>query len=213
MQLLKLSALLLSAVSAVAAAPKPEKIDTPLTLTHSTSPWTELTSSLASVLPVVSFSTVLNDASIRHTGKIAEPSEHLVKEFKFTTGDNAVVMWYPQAITGTADSTSSGTVDGQTALAISWYHKGKKGVRIGFHNDKNEYVYALLVLPKQTEEGVSYDALEGLHAGGMFWYGDKLYVVDTSEGLRVFDMGKIMQVTEDGGIGKDGEKYTAHDHK
>ncbi|MFD5690035.1 hypothetical protein [Streptomyces rubiginosohelvolus] len=50
----------------------------------------------------------------------------------------------------------------------------------------------------------------GVHAGGMVWYGNFLYVADTRNGIRVFDMEKIMDLDPDGDgkagdpMGKDG---------
>ena len=48
-----------------------------------------------------------------------------------------------------------------------------------------------------------------MHAGGIAWYGEWLYVVDTSHGIRVFDLGQIWQVEDGDDVGKKGGKYSA----
>ncbi|MGW0958255.1 hypothetical protein ACWD4K_04235 [Streptomyces gelaticus] len=40
-------------------------------------------------------------------------------------------------------------------------------------------------------------AQNGIHAGGMVWYGNYLYVADTANGMRVFDLRKIMDLNPD----------------
>ncbi|MEU8529348.1 hypothetical protein AB0C77_27740 [Streptomyces sp. NPDC048629] len=48
----------------------------------------------------------------------------------------------------------------------------------------------------------------GLHAGGMVWYGHYLYVADTRNGIRIFDMEKIMDL-DPNGDGKGGDAMGA----
>ena len=44
--------------------------------------------------------------------------------------------------------------------------------------------------------GVTFAGIGGLHGGGIAWYGNLLYVVDTDDGLRVFDLKHIYQVDD-----------------
>ena len=97
----------------------------------------------------------------------------------------------------------------------------EKGVRITFFNQANQkYRHVLLVWPYMNSKNhISFDALHaregkcasaaeadtnpsckaqnGIHAGGMVWYGNYLYVADTANGMRVFDLRKIMDLNPD----------------
>ncbi|MGW4031597.1 hypothetical protein ACWEFL_20150 [Streptomyces sp. NPDC004838] len=94
----------------------------------------------------------------------------------------------------------------------------EKGVRVSFINQQTgRYRHVLLVWPYENSHGhASFDALhakeascppgvqspecraqDGIHAGGMTWYGNYLYVADTSNGLRVFDMRHILDLDHD----------------
>lgn len=190
----------------------PEKLTTNLELVLSEKPWSPLANLLSDVLPTVSIPTLLSPASLDHEGYTVAPTSPLVQELHFTNADDRTVFWYPQGVTSSADSHSTGDTD---AILTSWYTRITKGVRIGFHDPTtNHYVYALLVEPTATTDGsASFKAMKGLHAGGIMWYGTKLYVVDTSAGIRIFDMSKILKVTVGSGIGKNGDTYTAHKYK
>jgi len=101
------------------------------------------------------------------------------------------------------------------AVLTSWYDKtsgGPRGVRIGFHNPSTgKYTYALLVEPVPTSSGMaSYKAVKGVHAGGIMWYGNHLYVVDTHVGMRVFDMAKILKVRRGQLLPYGGLMYAGH---
>ena len=55
------------------------------------------------------------------------------------------------------------------------------------------YRFALLVDPVVRDGRSDFDPV-AVHAGGLAWFGDHLYVPDTSRGLRVFDLGRILAV-------------------
>ncbi|MEU4141616.1 hypothetical protein [Streptomyces parvulus] len=91
----------------------------------------------------------------------------------------------------------------------------EKGVRVTFFNQATKkYRHVLLVWPYlNSYDHISFDALHaregrcpaptackaqnGIHAGGMVWYGNYLYVADTANGMRVFDLRKIMDLNPD----------------
>ncbi|MFF2326558.1 MULTISPECIES: hypothetical protein [unclassified Streptomyces] len=93
----------------------------------------------------------------------------------------------------------------------------EKGIRVTFFNQATQmYRHVLLVWPYiNSKDHISFDALHaregscasvvtsscaaqnGIHAGGMVWYGNYLYVADTANGLRVFDLRKIMDLNPD----------------
>jgi len=137
-------------------------------------------------------------------------------------GDNEVSYWYPQGMTGSSDATDSGTHDGRRFQLISWYHKTNarptKGVRVSLADRTDpldvDYRHMLLVVPFGEGGAVNYRPLhkslndtDALHAGGMAWYGDYLYVADTANGFRVFDMSLIARVSntnDTSRLGRDG---------
>ncbi len=104
------------------------------------------------------------------------------------------VEWIPQGVTTSADAGS-----GRDALLVSWYDKRTapaKGVRVSFLDAAtNRYRHVLLVYP--TADG-SYEIVGrpqgGIHAGGIVWHGNRLYVVDTTRGIRVFDLRQIFDL-------------------
>lgn len=93
----------------------------------------------------------------------------------------------------------------------------EKGIRVTFFNRATGmYRHVLLVWPyMNSKDHISFDALHaregrcnpvvvtgcaaqnGIHAGGMVWYGDYLYVADTANGMRVFDLRRIMDLNPD----------------
>ncbi|WP_405442971.1 hypothetical protein OG373_36455 [Streptomyces avidinii] len=111
----------------------------------------------------------------------------------------------------------------------------QKGVRITFVQSRNnpatgspeiKYRHVLLGWTYvNSADHVSFDGLhageypiqKGVHAGGIVWYGNYLYVADTRGGLRVFDMRLIMDLDPDNdpathdpmGTDSDGVRTTA----
>lgn len=93
----------------------------------------------------------------------------------------------------------------------------EKGIRVSFFDQATQmYRHVLLVWPYvNSKDHISFDALharegtctsgvtascaaqQGIHAGGMVWYGNYLYVADTANGMRVFDLRKIMDLNPD----------------
>jgi hypothetical protein len=112
--------------------------------------------------------------------------------FKWNDGDNGVGYWIPQGITGSAAATQDGLVGGHRSLVVSWY--GPNGARLTFVNADNgftTYRHVLLVEPS----GKRFKPIAS-HAGGVAWYGDKLYVAQTKVGLRVFDTRYFLDATK-----------------
>lgn len=150
----------------------------------------------------------LNRAGIK--GISAQNAERLKNHnwsgFRWNSGDESVAYWYPQGITGSADAHNSGLVDQRRLVMVSWYNKTDarptKGVRISLADitDLNavKYRHLLLVEPTGTPANPSFKVVEtasgnALHAGGIVWLGNLLYVADTTGGLRVFDLSTIIQ--------------------
>jgi hypothetical protein len=125
--------------------------------------------------------------------------------------DQNTAKWIPQGITSTADSLEAGTVDGVDGLLVSWYREDGKGVRVTFINKADySYRHVLLVYPFSNNNFREVP----IHAGGLMWYGNTLWVVDTSNGIRVFDMSNIWKVSTGDGVGRQSDgTYTAAGYK
>lgn len=123
--------------------------------------------------------------------------------FFWEAGDLSVAYWIPQGLGG-------GVAGARSMVAVAWHYDETdnasdanppvdgtdKGVRMTFADVTSlsagvTYRHVLLVEP---------DATRGfkpvpIHAGGVAWSGSLLYVADTSRGLRVFDLTRILQVS------------------
>ncbi len=197
--LLTLTLGLLVAPSSAQAAP------TALTASNfrlSASSYNSLIAELDDRLPNVSVSTVIDNAN--RVASTCSPSvSNRLAAFCWNSGDNNTTEWYPQGITTTADAYEAGQYEGETVILVSWYDSAddgiNKGVRVSFVDWSNpsspRYRHVLLVEPYRTSSGQPSFRSVNIHAGGIFWYGYYLYVVDTWNGLRVFDMRHIWRVS------------------
>lgn len=181
---------------------------------------------LDALLPRASVGDVMAD--LNHVTPAVTPN---VKNLVANTGytwestdgydDKGTSKWYPQGITTSADAFESGTYEGHRVQMISWhsdkYDGGKRGARVSFVKrgaTRGEgYRNVLLVQPKGADD---FQAIAGLHAGGMLWYGNLVYVVDTTLGLRVFDLDHMYKVdtSVSDGIGRHSNgKFGAYGYK
>ncbi|KAB8192986.1 hypothetical protein FH608_021825 [Nonomuraea phyllanthi] len=110
--------------------------------------------------------------------------------YAFDAKDEDTTDWYPQGLTG---SEESGSIE-EPAFLVTWYFKpsaGERGIRVSFVSPRTlKYRNALLVAARPDG---SYGPI-GIHAGGVACDGDLLYVADTTRGLRVFDLGKVLDL-------------------
>lgn len=181
---------------------------------------------LVNALPKASVSAVLDSSNRTATPMTASAGAAQAKNFAagfdWQSGDNTVTEWIPQGITTSADAYDAGTYEGRDAVLVSWYDSGTapaKGVRISFVDrttpTKPVYRHVLLVEPITSGSNASYKAIS-IHAGGIMWYGNLLYVVDTYNGLRVFDLNNILEVSTatDTTIGRGADgTYTAYGYR
>ena len=126
--------------------------------------------------------------------------------FEWKEEDNEVKFWRPQGISGSI-YTNYGIE--KKYLTVSWYGRSDgnedythKGVRVSFIDvtsmDAIKYRHVLLVQP--DDSGNVFKPIV-MHAGGIAWYDDLLYVVDSQvEGynsIRVFDTTKFVPAQRD----------------
>ncbi len=147
--------------------------------------------------------------------------------FTFDSTDNGDCANYPQGITSSRDAVGTangGNYDGHQLILVSWYTTDGCGgaqsrSRITLVDwdatYPNKYRKVLLVEPTGTAAAPNFKDIP-IHAGGVSWYGDYLYVADTGHGMRVFDMRKILN-TDTGGtsdqIGRQADgTYYAHNY-
>ncbi|RYP68712.1 hypothetical protein DL771_006513 [Monosporascus sp. 5C6A] len=155
----------------------------------------------------VNVSDVFEDGNHAMTGSSAK----LAWESKPDFDDFNTHKWVPQGISSTADALDVGTYEGIDGWLVSWHRDDDKSVRITFINKSTKkYRHALLVYPVAADNFKEVP----VHAGGIVWYGSTLWVVDTSNGIRVFDMSNIWQVSSGDGVGKNADgSYSAAGYK
>ncbi|GLF97412.1 hypothetical protein [Streptomyces yaizuensis] len=139
-------------------------------------------------------------------------------------GDDTTMEWLPQGMstTGMADA-GDGAIQNRFAIAVAWHYEnpGRSAAGCRTHNllrltlidhTTRRYRHVLLVEPTakgEAGQGPGFRFVTG-HGGGVVWYGNHLYVTDTVNGLRVFDLGRMAKVDTYGsgvttyGVGADG---------
>jgi hypothetical protein len=196
--------------------------------------WTErstLIDALPPSLPRVSFADVITDlnrtAVVQTGAQVPGNPPGVTRAFAWESGDESVTYWIPQGIAGSFESNDSGLVAGKKLVLVSWYYDlvsdpgstTEKGVRIAIVDVTNAnavtYRFALLVEPT-AKSGRTDFAPVRVHAGGIAWFGDLLYVPVTGSGFRVFDLSRMLRVdgTDDLlGYNTTTGKYDAHGYR
>ena len=133
---------------------------------------------------------------------------HPHQGFRWNDGDMDTRSWYPQGMTGISDA-QAGPAARRWGL-VSWYDARDvvpaKGVRVSLADmtdlDEVRYRHLLLVVPARTHDGdptfvaVNHPNGGAVHGGGIVWWGDLLYVADTTVGFRVFDLSRVVEVSD-----------------
>jgi hypothetical protein len=182
--------------------------------------------SLAATLGSVGIADVLGDlnrAGTRITAAAVPGDPPGVQQaFAWQSGDMSVAYWIPQGITGSGDGSPTGRIGDRNVVLVSWYYSQEddpgsivqKGVRIAIADvtdpDDVRYRFALLAEPRTIDGRADYISVP-IHAGGIAWVGDYLYVADTFTGFRVFDLTRILPVSAaQDTMGYDAGAYYAH---
>ncbi len=174
-----------------------------------------LTAALTTRLPKVDATAVVADTNRNASRLSSAPStvEAFQAGFAFDADDQTVDYWIPQGVTTSADAYGNGLYPeggSNKVILVSWYFETNtdgvggdeyaldKGLRLTFVDYNNPsaptYRHVLLVEPVRTSTGAySFNPIRK-HAGGIMWYGNLLYVVDTFKGLRVFDLNTLFKV-------------------
>lgn len=140
-----------------------------------------------------------------------EPNIPVIYSFCWDPADAGAsggnLEWTPQGITTAADAQDDQSWGTVQPLIVTWYNNDSesvKGVRVTFIDPfTGDYQHVLLVYPFVNASGdTSYMSVrtaqdssgKSLHAGGVAWYGNYLYVADTARGFRVFDLRYIFDL-------------------
>ncbi|MFI6428197.1 hypothetical protein [Promicromonospora sp. NPDC050880] len=183
-----------------------------------------LVGALDAALPNVTMGAVAADANRTPSCDSAPSVTNRTAYYCWNAGDQDTSDWYPQGITTSSDAYGEGTYDGKRLNLVSWYDHAEdgidKGVRISVSDlsastSAPPYRHVLLVEPSGTTSAPSYKPVN-VHAGGIMWYGNLLYVADTSGGFRVFDLDHLWQVStgRSSAVGRQSDgTYHAFDYK
>lgn len=163
--------------------------------------WDSYTAHMASVPNARKLSDILQD--LNRSGPVLTSTTHPPATgykggFRWADDDMATQQWIPQALTA--------GISGDRNVAIaSWHYAGTEKCKNG---DDNKCVrvsvaditdmsaaavhYRHLLLVKPTADGQFTIVPE--HGGGLSWVGHYLFMADTGQGIRVFDLDQIRQV-------------------
>jgi len=105
-----------------------------------------------------------------------------VVELKWLTARSYTTKWYPQGV-------DFGTWQGRRTLAVSWFRKDKSGQhlasRVTFIDlERSRHLDVALTIEGDDGELVPAQ----IHAGGLAWFGDRLFVAATGQGIWEFDL-------------------------
>ena len=149
--------------------------------------------------------------ALEDTNRVGEPSEvpseAAVEAMTWQRGDRDTDRWWPQGITTSADAfgaePTGGTFEGKPIVLVSWYahstwgmwNLGSRVSVIDYSDPKApRYRHVLLTEPKRRWGIFHRLSPVRVHAGGIVWYGQYLYVAGSSKGLRVFRLDDIVRV-------------------
>ncbi|MET9075859.1 RICIN domain-containing protein [Streptomyces sp. NPDC004232] len=111
--------------------------------------------------------------------------------------------WHPQGFTASHDADPSGTIDGHHLYMATWYygngggdHDRNKKARISILESTGtdwSYGHVLLVKPTGSRDNPDFTSVDDVHADGMVWYGNRLFVANGGE-LQIYDLNHLWKV-------------------
>jgi hypothetical protein len=172
-----------------------------------------MTQVLAGANRTLSYKSAAACASAKASIARLDDAAHRVGAWCFDSGDEDAGHsldssdWVPQAVASSNEGAVGG-YSGPSAVAVTWYQPrpdhtagamdDPQNDRISFVNsptsgDSATYRHVLMVEPF-IENGKLNLRRVKLHAGGIAWYGNILYVASTGGGMRAFDVRRIFAV-------------------
>jgi hypothetical protein len=122
--------------------------------------------------------------------------------YRWDAYDERDELWYPQGISGSADSSDTEDIDGRRVLVTTWYSTGRDGIKRGsrvtfLDLDSGRYRHVLLVVPVFDQTGTLRLKPMNIHAGGIVWAGPWLHIAATNRGFVTARVDDIMRVPGD----------------
>ncbi|OLZ71529.1 hypothetical protein AV521_11390 [Streptomyces sp. IMTB 2501] len=117
--------------------------------------------------------------------------------------------WHPQGFTASHDADPSGTIDGHHLYMATWYYghgssqneeedaklrnlKARISILESTGTDWS-YGHVLLVKPTGSRANPNFTSVNDVHADGMVWYGNRLFVANGGE-LQIYDLNHLWMV-------------------
>ncbi|MFY0532915.1 hypothetical protein [Nannocystis pusilla] len=129
--------------------------------------------------------------------------EALELAFRWDDEDFTKAWWIPQGLSGSADAYDDGRLEGRDVVLIGWWFAKElamlsfdKGVRVSlvdFTDAPDLSLRHILLVEPVPGDPVDFKPV-AIRAGSIAWYGDTLYLADPTQGLRVFDMSRLLAV-------------------
>jgi hypothetical protein len=135
----------------------------------------------------------LNRAGPTLTSLTHPPAVGYKDGFRWNDGDMSTSDWMPQGMT-------AGVSGSKNVVIVAWHYKltPDKGVRVSVADvtdmSGSAINYRHLLLVRPTASGNFTTVPE--HGGGLTWFGNYLFMADTNDGIRVFDLTQIRQVND-----------------
>jgi hypothetical protein len=109
-------------------------------------------------------------------------------ELKWLSARVYTRKWYPQGI-------DLGTWQGRKVLAVSWFRKDRTGQHLA-----SRITFIDLERSRHLDVSLTVERGDGalvpaqIHAGGLAWFGDRLFVAATGQGVWEFDLQDIRRL-------------------
>jgi hypothetical protein len=173
-----------------------------------TATYASVIAGLQKALPTIAIDAVLGDLNRTATAAGAANFPGVPgfqRGFAWDADDEGKAWWIPQGLTGSFDANAAGTVAGRKVVIATWYYDlasqpgatDEKGIRVSVADVTGStvtYRHVLLVEPKMNGTRPDFVPIV-IHAGGVAWVGNRLWVADTGKGLRGFDLTRMLQVS------------------
>jgi hypothetical protein len=135
------------------------------------------------------------------------PGSVVAEGFRWSLLDTWTPTWWPQGV-------AVGEHEGVPLAMASWFAQPRRGREMGSRITivdlrdwaRPRYHHVLLVSPQRRDDAVAFDPVT-VHAGGIAWAGDRLFVSATYGGIREFRLSDIVRVPSRGVLRRSGGPF------
>ncbi|MFH8619333.1 RICIN domain-containing protein [Streptomyces sp. NPDC017979] len=161
------------------------------------------------------------NGTFKYNGFCWDATDDSTSAWAETTPDTG--GWHPQGLTASHDAVPGGTVNGHHLYMASWFygygkdegdrdHKARISIVRSTGTDWT-YGHVLLVRPKGSRTSPEFEAVDNVHADGMAWYGNRLFVANGGE-LQIYDLNHLWRMSSlSGRVGVGGGPSSAAHHQ